>query len=255
MVVRRGRAGLPNSFPPECPGSFGIAGTRTAEFCATHASEGMINVISKRCDFPGCSKHPSYGVAGSKKAEFCVAHAKEGMVDVCSKRCGHPGCIKRSSYGTPGSKKPQFCIHHALKGMIDVVSKRCAEGGCNKWPSYGIPGSKKAEFCAAHAKDGMVGVCNKVNYESVRVEHTGGGGEGMSRALHINAAVLCRFISSRLVRPFLSLSGAARIADNIPPPGLSSVHFGLTRRHHHPTPRRTAVVFKLSRGTQPRSVI
>lgn len=128
----------------------------------------MINVISKRCDFQGCSKHPSYGVAGSKKAEFCVAHAQEGMVDVCSKRCGHPGCTKRSSYGTPGSKKPQFCIHHAMKGMIDVVSKRCAEVGCNKWPSYGIPGSKKAEFCAAHAKDGMVGVCNKASSRSVR---------------------------------------------------------------------------------------
>ncbi|CAM9254401.1 unnamed protein product [Pylaiella littoralis] len=142
-------------------GSFGVEGTRTAEFCATHAKEGMINVISKRCDNHGCSKHPSYGVAGSKKAEFCVAHALQGMVDVCSKRCGHPGCVKRSSYGMPGSKKPEFCIHHAMKGMIDVVSKRCAFRVCNKWPSYGVPGSKKAEFCAAHAKDGMVGVCNK----------------------------------------------------------------------------------------------
>lgn len=138
-----------------------MQGTRTAEYCATHAKDNMINVISKRCDHPGCSKHPSYGRKGSKKAEFCVAHAAADMVDVCSKRCGHAGCTKRSSYGAPGSKKPEFCLHHAKETMIDVVSKRCAHSGCNKWPSYGMPASKKAEFCAQHAKAGMVGVCNK----------------------------------------------------------------------------------------------
>lgn len=30
----------------------------------------MVNVVAKRCGYPGCVTHPSNGTAGGKKAEF-----------------------------------------------------------------------------------------------------------------------------------------------------------------------------------------
>lgn len=45
-----------------------------------------MDVYNKRCGYPGCTKGPSYGVAGTKKREFCAQHATEGMVNVCSRR-------------------------------------------------------------------------------------------------------------------------------------------------------------------------
>ncbi len=61
----------------------------------------MVDVRSKRCSHPNCSKRPSYGMAGSKKADMCAEHALDGMVNVLHKksRCGHPSCSKRPSYG------------------------------------------------------------------------------------------------------------------------------------------------------------
>ena len=80
----------------------------------------------------GCN--PSYGVAGSKKAEYCAQHALEGMVHVRSKKCAGDGCSKQPSYGVAGSKKAEYCAQHALEGMVDVYSKRCAGDGCSKQP-------------------------------------------------------------------------------------------------------------------------
>lgn len=35
---------------------------------------------------------------GAKTAEFCAGHAKEDMVDIGNRRCGHPGCNKQPTY-------------------------------------------------------------------------------------------------------------------------------------------------------------
>ncbi|CAN0008214.1 unnamed protein product, partial [Pylaiella littoralis] len=35
--------------------------------------------MPSKCTHRGCSKRPSYGVAGTKTAEFCCEHAKDGM--------------------------------------------------------------------------------------------------------------------------------------------------------------------------------
>ncbi|CAM9718416.1 unnamed protein product, partial [Ectocarpus sp. 12 AP-2014] len=46
----------------------------------------MQDVIHKGCGHPGCIKRPSFGIDGSKKAEFCSQHSQQGMVNVVSKR-------------------------------------------------------------------------------------------------------------------------------------------------------------------------
>ena len=40
--------------------------TKTGEYCAQHALEGMVNVKSKKCRTEGCGKLPSFGVTGTK---------------------------------------------------------------------------------------------------------------------------------------------------------------------------------------------
>jgi len=46
--------------------SCGLSGTNPPKFCFGHKKDGMVNVYSKKC-----AKEPSFGVAGTKKAEFC----------------------------------------------------------------------------------------------------------------------------------------------------------------------------------------
>ena len=87
---------------------------------------------SKRCAHNGCTKYPIYGVAGSKRTEYCAQHALDGMINVMSKRCAQNGCTKQPSYGVAGSRKAEYCSQHALDGMINVVSKRCTHNGCTK---------------------------------------------------------------------------------------------------------------------------
>ena len=46
---------------------FGVAGTRTAEYCAQHAPYGMVDVCSIKCRTKTLGKEPSFEVAGTKK--------------------------------------------------------------------------------------------------------------------------------------------------------------------------------------------
>ena len=50
-------------------------------------------MVKKRCGCAGCTTR-SYGKAGSK-AEYCSGHAEDGMVNVVSKRCSYHGCTKQ----------------------------------------------------------------------------------------------------------------------------------------------------------------
>ena len=73
----------------------------------------MVNAASKRCSYRDCNKHPSYGLAGSKRAERCFSHAEDGMVNVVSKRCSYRGCDKLPSSGKTGRNKMEPCAVHA----------------------------------------------------------------------------------------------------------------------------------------------
>ena len=57
------------------------ASASTARFCMEHKADGMVNVVSKRCEM--CTKRPSFNLEG-EKARFCSDHKEAGMVDVVS---------------------------------------------------------------------------------------------------------------------------------------------------------------------------
>ncbi|CAN0041536.1 unnamed protein product [Pylaiella littoralis] len=122
----------------------------------------MVDVKNKRCTHRGCTKQPSYGVAGTKTAEFCSGHAKGGMVNVFKKKCTHRGCTKRPSYGVAGTKTAEFCSEHTTDGMVDVCKKRCSQPGCTTLPRFGVSGGIRT-FCARHAEGGMVDVTASQN--------------------------------------------------------------------------------------------
>ena len=116
--------------------SFGVAGTKTREYCAQHAPDGMVNVSSiRKCRTEGCGKYPSFGAAGTKRVEYCAQHAPDGMVNVSNKKCRTEGCSKRSTIGVAGTKTVEYCAQHAPDGMVNVCSKKCRTEGCSKKPS------------------------------------------------------------------------------------------------------------------------
>ncbi|CAN0174768.1 unnamed protein product [Ascophyllum nodosum] len=132
--------------------SYGVGGTKTAEYCAQHAPDEMVDVKSRKCRTEGCVKIPSYGVAGTKTAEYCAKHAPDVMVDVCSRKCKTEGCRKGPSYGVTGTKTAEYCAQHALNGMVNVYSKQCRTEGCGKKPPFGVAITRTTEYCAQHAR-------------------------------------------------------------------------------------------------------
>jgi EsV-1-7 cysteine-rich motif len=148
---------------PDCDvrPSFNVPGEVKGIFCKDHATEGMVDVVSKRCEHPDCDVRPNFNVSGEVKGIFCKDHATEGMVNVKSKRCEHPDCEKQPAYNVPGEVKGIFCKDHATEGMVDVKSKRCEHPDCDKIPSFNVPGETKGIFCATHATEGMVNVVSK----------------------------------------------------------------------------------------------
>ena len=88
---------------------------------------------TKRCAYPGCPKPPTYGMEGSKRAEFCAGHKKEGMVNVLTsnKRCSHRCCTKHPYYGVEGRQMAEFCAGHKKESMVNVKTKRCGHPRCN----------------------------------------------------------------------------------------------------------------------------
>ena len=56
--------------------SFGVTGTKTAEYCAQHAQAGMVHFRSRKCISESCGKEPSFGVGNSRMVEYCSQHAR-----------------------------------------------------------------------------------------------------------------------------------------------------------------------------------
>ena len=75
--------------PTELPGSTGVAGTKTAQYCAQHAKNGMIYVKRSKCRTKGCGKGPSFGVAGTRTAEYCAHNIRP--------RCDVEGYMRRET--------------------------------------------------------------------------------------------------------------------------------------------------------------
>ena len=123
--------------------TFGVAGTKTTEYCVQHALDGMVNIKSGTCraDVYGkrslfaqhapdvyirkyrtgdCGKKPSFGVVGSKTA-YCAQHARiQGGVEGCRER--------------------EFGPHHSGKKNIGNVIPSEAKGTTTVYP----PPNKKS---------------------------------------------------------------------------------------------------------------
>lgn len=76
----------------------------------------MTKVRNVMCGNKGCSKRSSFGVEGGRKTEYCAKHASAGMVSMYSKKCGNEGYAKQSSFGLEGSRKIEYCAQHARSG-------------------------------------------------------------------------------------------------------------------------------------------
>ncbi|CAM9749683.1 unnamed protein product [Sphacelaria rigidula] len=166
--------------------SYGVAGSKRAEFCSKHARAEMVNVVQQKCGYEGCSTRPSYGVAGSNRAEFCFKHARTAMVNVVTRRYSYGGCCTHPSYGIAGSKRAEFCSKHARAEMVNVENKKCGYEGCFTRPSYGVAGSTRAEFCSKHTRAGMVNVVSGKGGEEEWFELT------VNERHIIDEAMVCR---------------------------------------------------------------
>ena len=146
------------SAEPKAAASYGlrVAGTKTVEYCAQHAPDGMVNVSREKCRTQGCGKRPSHGVSGAKTVEYCAQHAPDGMVNVCSKKCRTEGCGKRPSYGVAGTKTVAYCAQHAPDGMVNVCSRKCRTEGCGKLRSKSCRYENCGVLCTARTgRDGQ----------------------------------------------------------------------------------------------------
>ena len=131
--------------------SFGVEGTRTAEYCAQHTPDGMVSFSSRKCKTEGCGKQPSLGMPGTRTLEYCAQHASDSIFNVKSKACKMEGCGRRLPYGVAGTKTVEYCAQHAPDGMVDVKSRKCRTRGCGRKPSFGVGNTRTAEFCTQHA--------------------------------------------------------------------------------------------------------
>lgn len=138
--------------------------------CFTHKIKGMIDVINRRCEFPGCSKMPIFAFRGEKVRRFCVDHKDEEMVDIKHKFCEYPNCPTRACFNYPGEKS-KFCYEHKKLEMINVTDRRCEGDDCPiTCPIFNNPGESLGRFCFAHKTPDMVDVmtkmcivCNKIS--------------------------------------------------------------------------------------------
>lgn len=90
----------------------------------------MVNVVTKRCGHPDCNKKPSFGVGGGKKtAELCAKHKQDGMVNVLNSRMQPPrlqqAAVIRRGRGQGGGALRWTRLHH-----VAVVRRgRYEDGG------------------------------------------------------------------------------------------------------------------------------
>ena len=140
---------------------FNLAGEKKPKFCASHKTEGMVNVVNKMCENPACAgKRATFNIVGAKP-KFCGEHALPGMINLSAKRCkGTNGvkCYTIPIYNRPGEKKGEYCVEHKLEGMVNVTGNRCEAPGCNVIAQFNAEGETVGKFCSKHREEGMIDV-------------------------------------------------------------------------------------------------
>lgn len=114
--------------------SYGAVGKKKMNPCIQQRIGMIAPFIEEGAAKKGArSSHFTFGVAGSKSVEFCAQHTKGGMVDVHSKRCGptkgtprgrrtvYPGAKRSSSVV---SMRRTGCSTFAKKGGANTKAER-----------------------------------------------------------------------------------------------------------------------------------
>ena len=89
---------------------------------------------------------------GSKTGEYCAQHALDGMVDVKNITRRTEGCGKLASFEVAGTKTAGYCARHSLDGMVQVKSRKCKTKRCGKKSLFGVADTRAAEYGAQHTK-------------------------------------------------------------------------------------------------------
>ena len=101
--------------------SFGVAGTKTSEYCARHAPDEMVNVCGRKSRTEGCGKRPLFRVAATQTVEYCARHA----ADACSRKFRTGGCGKKPSFGVAATQTAKYCAQHArIQRGVEGYSER-----------------------------------------------------------------------------------------------------------------------------------
>ena len=130
-------------------------GETLGRFCSSHKLDGMVNVLARKCTYPGCAKSPSFGIRSPTR---CKTHAEPEMTNRISKVCEHDGCDIFASYSRPGERLTA-CQRHATPDMV-MIGRTCEHPECaSRSRYYDIPGGK-GRFCTRHKQPGMVDVQN-----------------------------------------------------------------------------------------------
>jgi hypothetical protein len=141
-----------------CPKRFSVYGPEGGKpsRCKIHKGPKMINVISKRCEDPGCKFQATFGIVRGRPTH-CKRHKPPEMVDVANPRCIEPGgCPHIPSFGPEGGKA-LYCAVHKKDGMLDVKNNKCDEEGCPNRPSFGLEKGKPIH-CDIHKPPGAENV-------------------------------------------------------------------------------------------------
>lgn len=76
-----------------------------------------------RCEVPGCATQPRYAPNGASLPRFCGLHKRPGHMNVVSRCCKHPSCSKVPHFAND-RERPLYCGEHKLQGMVNVANRR-----------------------------------------------------------------------------------------------------------------------------------
>jgi hypothetical protein len=122
---------------------YNVKGETKGIYCLEHKVEHMINVVSPRCIFQGCTIQAIYNNIGKTIPVYCFEHKESGMSNIKIKRCSHINCETRPMFNYEGFTKPKFCNQHKTPEMVNVVSRTCR----NEWCKIIVLTDKHYGYC------------------------------------------------------------------------------------------------------------
>jgi hypothetical protein len=169
--------------------NFGMPDDDKATYCADHKKEGMVDVRSPRCNYPGCSTVLCFALQGGESAILCIApkvdvrnricvvkkcpfqatnggrsccklHRSAEMTEYIAPRCAEAPCCIPPTFRIPG-KARTHCYQHRIEGMTNRSTFDCAISGCQIVPNFANTGDVSGIYCSLHKLTGMINVAIK----------------------------------------------------------------------------------------------